>query len=148
VVWINLSRRELDDAGVVDRVLSAIEFTGVPFACVGIEVTETAFVAEGGAGLASLNRLAEAGVALALDDFGTGWSSLKSLKSFPWSAVKIDASFVRNVAVDGGDRQIVSAIVGMAKGMSLSTLAEGVETPEQLDALVALGCEGAQGYLI
>ncbi|QGG94926.1 putative bifunctional diguanylate cyclase/phosphodiesterase [Actinomarinicola tropica] len=148
IVWVNLSRRELDDPAVVDRVRQAIDAAGVPVHLVGIEVTETAFVDEGGTATESLAGLAAMGVRLALDDFGTGWSSLKSLKSFPLSVVKIDSSFVGNVASASRDRKIVQAIIGMAHGMSMSTIAEGVETHEQLEALAALGADRAQGYLL
>ena len=148
VVWVNLSRRELDDPAVVDRVLVAVDHADVPLAAIGIEITETAFVAEGGQAIRSLARFAEEGVALALDDFGTGWSSLQSLRSFPLTTVKIDQAFVQNVATEVRDRQIVAAIIGMAQGLSLQTLAEGVETEGQLEVLTSLGCDVAQGYLL
>lgn len=148
VVWVNLSRRELDDPAVVDRVLVAVDRAGVRLEAVGLEITETAFVAEGGEALRSLGRLADAGFAVALDDFGTGWSSLQSLRSFPLTTVKIDQSFVQNVATEVRDRQLVAAVIGMAKGLSLQTLAEGVETPAQLEVLTDLGCDIAQGYLL
>jgi diguanylate cyclase (GGDEF)-like protein/PAS domain S-box-containing protein len=148
VVWVNLSRRELDDPAVVDRVLVALDRAGVPLEAVGLEITETAFVAEGGEAVRSLGRLADAGLALALDDFGTGWSSLQSLRSFPLTTVKIDQSFVQNVATEVRDRQLVAAVIGMAKGLSLQTLAEGVETAAQLQVLTELGCDIAQGYLL
>lgn len=148
VVWVNLSRRELDDPGVVDRILTAVDCAGVPLDAIGIEITETAFVAEAGEAIRSVRRLADAGLALALDDFGTGWSSIQSLRSFPLTTVKIDQSFVQNVASELRDRQIVAAIIGMAKGLSLQSLAEGVETTAQLDVLTSLGCDIAQGYLL
>jgi EAL domain-containing protein (putative c-di-GMP-specific phosphodiesterase class I) len=148
VVWVNLSRRELDDPAVVDRVLVAVDHADVPLAAIGIEITETAFVAEGGQAIRSLARFAEEGVALALDDFGTGWSSLQSLRSFPLTTVKIDQAFVQNVATEVRDRQLVAAIIGMAQGLSLQTLAEGVETEGQLEVLTSLGCDVAQGYLL
>ena len=148
VTWVNLSRRELDDPAVVERVAVAIDAAGVPVHLVGIEVTETAFVADGGHGIDSLAALADLGVGLALDDFGTGWSSLQSLKSFPLTMVKIDRSFVSNVVDAIHDRKIVQAVIGMAHGMSLQTIAEGVETHQQLEVLRALGCDVAQGYLL
>jgi EAL domain-containing protein (putative c-di-GMP-specific phosphodiesterase class I) len=114
---------------------------------VGVEVTETAFVADGGHVVECLTKLAELGIGLALDDFGTGWSSLQSLKSLPLTMVKIDRSFVSNVAEAVHDRKIVQAVIGMAHGMSLQTIAEGIETHEQLDVLRTLGCDVAQGYL-
>ncbi|MDZ7678070.1 MAG: EAL domain-containing protein [Acidimicrobiales bacterium] len=124
-VWVNLSRRELDTDDVATRVAKAIAAHGLPPSAVGIEVTETAFVADMGPGVAAMEELAAAGVELALDDFGTGWSSLQTLKSFPLSVVKIDRSFVANVGESEEDAQIIKAVIGMAKGMSLTTLAEG-----------------------
>jgi EAL domain-containing protein (putative c-di-GMP-specific phosphodiesterase class I) len=86
------------------------------------------------------------GVMLVIDDFGTGFSSLAYLSSFRCHGIKIDRSFVANVQSDGG-RRMVGAIVELARAMDLKVVAEGVETDEQLDAVVALGCEYAQGYL-
>ncbi|MGY6502178.1 MAG: putative bifunctional diguanylate cyclase/phosphodiesterase [Acidimicrobiales bacterium] len=148
VVWVNLSRRELDDPSVVSRVLETIGSHGLSSQSIGIEVTETAFVVDGGPGIRALRALADAGLAIALDDFGTGWSSLQSLKSFPLSVVKIDRSFVTNVGASIDDTQITRAIIGMATGMSLQTLAEGVENADQLDQLRAMGCDQVQGYYL
>lgn len=148
VVWVNLSRRELDDPGVTERVAVAIDAAGVPVDRVGIEVTETAFVADEAPAIARLGELAELGVGLALDDFGTGWSSLRSLKSFPLTIVKVDQSFVSNVATAVHDRKIVQAIIGMAHGMSMRTIAEGVESMAQLEVLASLGCDRGQGFLL
>ncbi|MFP3906350.1 MAG: putative bifunctional diguanylate cyclase/phosphodiesterase [Acidimicrobiales bacterium] len=147
-VWVNLSRRELDTADAATRVTKAIAAHGLPPSAVGVEVTETAFVADLGPGVAAMEELATHGVELALDDFGTGWSSLQTLKSFPLSVVKIDQSFVTNVGESEEDTQIIKAVIGMAKGMSLTTLAEGVETADQLHHLRRLGCDQVQGYLL
>ena len=147
-VWVNLSRRELDTVEVANRVGKALARHGLSPGAIGVEVTETAFVADLGPGLAGLVDLAEQGVEVALDDFGTGWSSLQTLKAFPLSLVKIDRSFVTNIGVSDEDTQIVKAVIGMAAGMSMQTLAEGVETAEQLHHLRRLGCDQAQGYLL
>jgi diguanylate cyclase (GGDEF)-like protein/PAS domain S-box-containing protein len=147
-IWVNLSRRELDSPHIATRILRALADHELPGEAIGVEVTETAFVAEGGPGLDALRQLADGGVAIALDDFGTGWSSLQTLKAFPLSAVKIDRSFVTNVGVSIDDTQIVQAVIGMGTGMSLVVVAEGVETAEQLNQLRRMGCDEVQGYLL
>jgi diguanylate cyclase (GGDEF)-like protein/PAS domain S-box-containing protein len=147
-IWINLSRRELDTTGIVARIVRTLAQAGLPISALGVEVTETAFVADMGPGVQALETLTAQGVEVALDDFGTGWSSLQTLKSFPVSVVKIDRAFITNVGVSIEDTQITKAAIGMARGMSLQTLAEGVETAAQLDHLKRLGCDQAQGFLV
>jgi EAL domain-containing protein (putative c-di-GMP-specific phosphodiesterase class I) len=94
-----------------------------------------------------LRDLHEAGIRLAVDDFGTGYSSLRHLKMFPASTVKIDRTFVSGLGRDPVDDAIVRAVLGVAASLGLTTVGEGVETQEQHDQLVALGCELGQGYL-
>lgn len=147
-IWVNLSRRELDTPGISASVLKVLDEHDLPTDAIGIEVTETAFVADPGPAATALSEMAAAGVPIAIDDFGTGWSSLQTLKAFPLTTVKIDRSFVTNVGVSVEDTQITKAIIGMAKGMTLSTLAEGVETAQQLLELRRLGCDEVQGYLL
>lgn len=147
-IWINLSRRELDAPALASRFLSTVASHGLARSAIGVEITETAFVADPGQVARSLRELTEAGVSVALDDFGTGWSSLQSLKQFPLEVVKIDRSFTRNVGTSLDDTQITKAVIGMARAMSMLSLAEGVETATQLAELRRLGCDQVQGYLV
>ena len=97
---------------------------------------------------AVMNALYEQGTELSMDDFGTGYSSLAYLKRFPIAKLKIDRSFVRDLMTDPGDRAIVHAIISMASSLGMRTVAEGVETQEQLDFLRERGCHAMQGYLL
>jgi EAL domain-containing protein (putative c-di-GMP-specific phosphodiesterase class I) len=94
-----------------------------------------------------MNQLKHVGVVLALDDFGTGYSSLSQLKGLPLDNLKVDQSFVRGLPHDSDDLAICTAVVSMGRALGLKVIAEGVETPEQLAVLSALGCDVGQGYL-
>ncbi|MDO8351726.1 MAG: EAL domain-containing protein, partial [Gallionella sp.] len=114
--------------------------------CLEVEITESALV-DGQQGATSfLSKLRELGVAVAIDDFGTGYSNLSILKRFHIDKLKIDQSFVFDLAKNQTSRQIVEAIIKMAHSLGMSTLAEGVETKEHADMLREMGCDYAQGY--
>ena len=98
--------------------------------------------------IATLRLLKKMGVHIAIDDFGTGYSSLSYLKRFPIDSLKIDKSFVRDVTVDPDNKAIVSTIIGLAQSLKLTIVAEGVETPEQLEYLRGQHCDRMQGYLL
>jgi EAL domain-containing protein (putative c-di-GMP-specific phosphodiesterase class I) len=95
----------------------------------------------------TLTELHDIGVSLALDDFGAGWSSFSRLSSYPWDLIKLDRSFIARLGEDDGAEHVVSAMVAMAHALGIPTVAEGVETQRQLDYVIDIGCDIAQGYL-
>ena len=145
-VWVNLSARQLGDPGLVELVSDMLARHGVDAAQLGLEITESALLEDAEGAVTALSSLRELGVRLAVDDFGTGYSSLSYLTRLPVDAVKIDRSFVDGLAIDGDDSAIVAAVAGMARALRLTTIAEGVENLDQLQALKRLGCDLAQGY--
>jgi EAL domain-containing protein (putative c-di-GMP-specific phosphodiesterase class I) len=126
-------------------VAAVLEETGLPAACLAIEVTETA-VFEGGRALDALHELRRLGVGIALDDFGTGHSSLGLLQTVPVDILKVDKSFVDNITMAGRHAVIATALIRVSDGLGLVAVAEGVETVEQADELYRLGYRLAQGY--
>jgi EAL domain-containing protein (putative c-di-GMP-specific phosphodiesterase class I) len=140
----------LDRAIERDReqvVISALANSGLPPKRLELEITESVFLAETEANLAILHQLRELGVSIAMDDFGTGYSSLSYLRSFPFDKIKIDRSFVKDLAKRSDCAAIVRAISGLGRSLNITTTAEGVETTEQLDWLRAEGCNEVQGFL-
>ena len=148
VVSVNISAQHLVLPTFVDEVAEILAMTGIEPSSLFLEVTERAAVEGEGVGMRALWRLREIGVRLSIDDFGTGFSSLSYLKRFPGATVlKIDRSFVEGLPSNTADAAIVRAIVAMAGTVGMRTVAEGVETEEQLAELRRLGCDFAQGYL-
>jgi EAL domain-containing protein (putative c-di-GMP-specific phosphodiesterase class I) len=113
-----------------------------------LEITESAIASEPERSLFAISALREAGVRVAIDDFGTGYSSFSMLRDFTVDRLKIDASFVDGIAQSQRQQHLVKAIVALAKGLGIETVAEGVETEESWITLANLGCDIAQGYLI
>ena len=146
-VAVNLSPVQFASARLVAAVSEALEHSGLDPARLELEITETVMLRDTEATLATLHRLKALGVSIALDDFGTGYSSLGYLQRFPFDKVKIDKSFVKNLAETRTSGAIVRAIVSLCTALDMSTTAEGVETEAQYLALAALGCTEAQGYL-
>ncbi len=146
-ICVNVSPRQLADdsfAGIVEDALAA---TGLAPGLLCLEITESAVMADPAAATAVLERLKAIGVRLAIDDFGIGYSSLSQLKTLlPVDTIKIDKSFVDGVTGDGEDHAIVDAVLRLAAGLGLAAIAEGVETSEQVHALLDLGCSLSQGY--
>ena len=146
-VCVNLSPVQLRDPRLADAVADVLARTRLEPARLTLELTEQALVQEGDA-LEQLQALAGLGVRLALDDFGTGHSSLARLAQLPIHTLKIARELVAPLGADPAAAAIVEAILALADRLGLETVAEGVETPAQLEALRALGCEHVQGFLL
>ncbi len=148
-VAVNLAATHLRERNLPDLVSRCwLKQHGVPAGCLEIEVTESVLMADPELSLDTARRLNELGVRLSIDDFGTGYSSLSYLKRLPISALKIDQSFVRDLATDPDDAAIITAIIAMAHTLKLGVVAEGVETEAQRAFLQNNGCDEFQGYLI
>lgn len=145
-VSVNLSARQLDDPGLVLKVLAILAETGLPAANLKLELTETSMFSQGADAREALLQLRGAGIRLVLDDFGTGWSSLATLRRVPVEALKIDKQFVQAMVEDRDAAAIVQAVVALAHALDLGVVAEGVETPEQRLYLQAYRCDVLQGY--
>jgi diguanylate cyclase (GGDEF)-like protein/PAS domain S-box-containing protein len=146
-VSVNCSVRELDGFGLVESVVAALESSGLEGSLLNLEITESLFMEDLRHILPVLRELRALGVGLTIDDFGVGYSSLSYLRQVPVTALKIDRSFVSNLAADAEARAIVSALIPMAHMLELQVVAEGVETEEHARLLEELGCDFAQGYL-
>lgn len=146
VVSVNLSARQLAQTDLVGRVGDVLERTGIDPGSLGLEITESVLLDDSDSTVGSILALKQLGVQLSIDDFGTGYSSVGYLKRFPIDAVKVDRSFVDGLGSDPEDTAIVSAVVSLGHALGLTVVAEGVETRTQLDELIALGCDQAQGF--
>jgi len=146
-IAVNLSPVQFGTPGLVQVVMGALADSGLAPGRLELEVTETALLHESEATLSTLYELRALGVRIAMDDFGTGYSSLSYLQSFPFDKIKIDRSFVKDIADGVGSLNIVRAVAAMAKGLGMASTAEGVETEEQLNAVRAEGCTEMQGFL-
>ncbi len=147
VMAINLSGLQLVLPDVVSRVAAVLDQTGATPSRIALEITESVLMRDAEETMAVLRGLRELGVRLHVDDFGTGYSSLSYLKRFPVDALKIDQSFVDGLGSDPEDGAIVQAILALAGSLNMETVAEGIETTEQLNALRSLGCTTGQGFL-
>lgn len=144
---VNLSAIQLKEANFVTVVKRILHRTGLPPRYLELELTES-MMQDAERTLRVLSALREIGVIASIDDFGTGYSSLSHLRQFPFHTLKIDISFVRNMMHHEKDRSLVKTIIMMAHNFQLQTIAEGVETLEQLQALQELGCDNAQGFFL
>jgi len=148
VMAVNLSAVQFKRGDLLQTITEALALSGLPPQYLELELTESILISDTATVLAMVDQLTELGVKLSIDDFGTGYSCLAYLKRFRVDRLKIDQSFVRHITTDPNDRAIVQAIVQLARGLGLKTVAEGVEDEAALSALVALGCDDAQGYYL
>lgn len=144
---INLSPLQLHHRNLLETVEATLESLQLSGEHLTFEVTESTLMDRLDESLLVLNKIRRMGSRIAIDDFGTGYSSLSMLKLLPVNSVKIDRSFVRDIAVDGDDREIVAAIISIGHRLGLKVVAEGVETRDQLQFLCAHRCDTAQGFL-
>ncbi|ATU95193.1 histidine kinase (plasmid) [Phyllobacterium zundukense] len=145
-VSVNVSARQFQEKDWPGRVIRALEENGLEAEYLELELTESLLMRNVDQAIATMKELQVLGVHFAIDDFGTGYSSLSALKSLPVSRLKIDQSFVRNLAHDEDDRSIISAVISLGQRLNMLVIAEGVETEDQLAFLRANGCDEAQGY--
>jgi diguanylate cyclase (GGDEF)-like protein/PAS domain S-box-containing protein len=147
-IAVNLSPVQFLEEGLVDMVARKLRKHGLSPDRLEFEITEGVLIADEGKALAILNRLKALGIRLAMDDFGTGYSSLSYLQNFPFDKLKIDRAFVMQMAESQHSAGIVKGVIGLAHGLGISVLAEGVETTTQLEMLKANRCDEVQGFLL
>ena len=147
-VAVNVSPVQFRNTGLNAIVLQALAATGLPPHRLELEITESLFIENVDATLASLHALRSLGVRVALDDFGTGYSSLSYLRAFPFDKIKIDRSFIVDLLKEEGSTAIIRSITALADALGMETTAEGVELIEQVDVLREQGCSSIQGYLL
>ena len=146
-VAVNLSARQLRESSFVSVVGKVLRETGVDAAGLELEITESMLISDSAESVRALGALHDMGIRLAMDDFGTGYSSLSYLKRFPIDTIKIDRSFVADLATDPDDVEIIKAIITIGHSLNRKVIAEGVETAEQLAILRQYRCDEMQGYL-
>ncbi len=147
-ISVNLSPRQLARGDIVEVVQRILDETGLQAQYLELEITESVMTTDVEKSFALLTQLRALGVKISLDDFGTGYSSLSYLKRFPVDTLKIDQSFVRDIATDQDSAAIVKAIISLGRNLNLTVLAEGIESEEQFRFLLENGCDEGQGYLM
>jgi diguanylate cyclase (GGDEF)-like protein/PAS domain S-box-containing protein len=146
-VAVNLSAQQFQQWDFVQTIDAILKETGLPPACLELEITEGVAMQNSEKVVSTLSQLVQLGVHISIDDFGTGYSSLSYLKKFPIQSLKIDQSFVQAMMANPGDLAITKAIIQLSKSLALKVIAEGIETEEQFQLLKQNGCDVAQGYL-
>jgi len=148
VVSVNVSPAQLHDDAFIACVRDALQASGLEPFRLELEITESVFIDDVDGALQRLHALRALGVRVALDDFGTGYSSLAYLRRFPFDTLKIDRAFVNELMTSIDTRAIVQMIAQLAVTLNMRTVAEGVESPAQLSAVTAVGCDEVQGWLV
>ena len=147
-VSVNVSAVQLHGGNLPELVEEVLKETGLDASRLELEITESSLIKDIGRALMVLRKLKDLGVQIAMDDFGTGYSSLSNLRAFPFDKIKVDQSLVRAVDTSSEAAAIMRAVVGLARGLNLPVLAEGVETDAELSFLRAEACDAMQGYLL
>lgn len=147
-VAVNISARQFAQDNLVNLIEHVLNVTGLEPQFLELEITESLIMQDIDAAIITMNHLKELGLSLSIDDFGTGYSSLSYLKCFPIEKLKIDRSFIKDVMQQGNDTAITTSIIALAQNMKLKTIAEGIETEEQLQFLRQAGCEEGQGFYL
>jgi EAL domain-containing protein (putative c-di-GMP-specific phosphodiesterase class I) len=146
-ISVNISARQFYQQSFTRQVLSVLDRTGADPALLNLEITESMLLENIDDSIFKMRELKYHGVRFSLDDFGTGYSSLNYLKRLPFDQVKIDRSFIRDLREDAGSQAITRTVIALGSALGLKVLAEGVETEEQHEMLMDLGCHLFQGYL-
>lgn len=147
-ISVNLSARQFYDPTLVETVSQILRHTKLDPRHLELEITETITIKNISLAQSVLRELQAMGIQIAMDDFGTGFSSLNYLTQLPLDTLKIDQSFIKRLTADARELEVINAVLALGRGLNLSVVAEGVDTPEQLDLLRSLNCETVQGYLI
>ena len=148
IISVNLSAVQFRHPKLQELVMQALDDAGLPPQYLELELTESTAMENPQAAIAVMDQIHQCGILMSIDDFGTGYSSLGHLKRFKVYKLKIDRSFVSDIASDQDDKAIVGAVINMARSLGLLTIAEGVETEEQINFLQENGCDEVQGFHI
>jgi diguanylate cyclase (GGDEF)-like protein/PAS domain S-box-containing protein len=147
VVSVNVSARQFKEKNLINRVVGALEYSGLEARYLELELTESLIMQDVAIAVATMKDLQNLGIQLSIDDFGTGYSSLTALKTFPVTRLKIDKSFVDGLLADENDRAVAGAVISLGQTLNLRVIAEGVETDAQAEFLRSINCDEMQGYL-
>jgi EAL domain-containing protein (putative c-di-GMP-specific phosphodiesterase class I) len=146
IVCVNVSAKQFAEKNLVSRVTHALQESGLDAQYLQLEVTESLIMRNMELAVATMEELQRMGVQIAIDDFGTGYSSLSALKTFPVVQLKIDKSFIKDIAIDASDQAVATTVISLGRKLNLRVIAEGVETAAQVTFLRTHNCEEMQGY--